>query len=91
MALVPAQEFAVRGALQGSLETFFEGPRRAWIAIVMSNILFSVVHVHLSMFFAAVTFVVGVFWGWLCYRHRSLVGACVSHLVLGLAVFFLYG
>lgn len=37
-------------------------------------------HLHISLAFAAASFVAGLGWGWLFAWQRSLVGAAVSHL-----------
>ncbi len=85
------QELIVRGALQSSLELFLVGPHRRRRAVLVSALLFSINHLHLSVAFAAMTFVPGVFWGWLFARHRNLVGPTLSHVVVGAYVFFVMG
>ncbi len=85
------QELTVRGALQSTLEMFLTGPRFRLHAILVSALLFSVCHLHLSFLFAAVAFVPGLYWGWLFSRQRNLVGVVVSHQVVGAYVFFVLG
>jgi len=91
VALVPVQEFLARGILQGSLQEFLTGPHVVWKAILISNLLFSTLHVHVSPSFALGTFVPGIFWGWLYSRHRTLIGVIVSHILIGAWIFYFVG
>ena len=91
VALVPVQEFLARGVLQGSLQEFLTGRNVAWKAILISNLLFSTLHVHVSPSFALGTFVPGIFWGWLYSRHRTLIGVIVSHILIGAWIFYFVG
>ncbi len=85
------QELIVRSALQASLESYLVGRRRIGKAILVSALMFSVNHLHLSFLFAMLAFVPGLFWGWLFSRKRNLVGVWVSHAVVGGFVFFVLG
>ncbi|MEQ9323404.1 MAG: cyclic nucleotide-binding domain-containing protein [Polyangiaceae bacterium] len=85
------QELIVRGALQSTLEMFLTGPRRRLSAIVVSAMLFSMTHLHMSFLFATLAFLPGLFWGWLFSRRRNLVGVTVSHAIVGGYVFFVMG
>lgn len=88
---VPIQELIVRGGLQGSLQAFLTGKYRALIAIFASNLIFAIVHLSLSHKLAYSVFLLGLFWGWLYYRHRNLLGVIVSHLLIGTWAFFFVG
>jgi len=85
------QELIVRGALQSSLELLLTGPRSRLAAIVVSAMLFSMTHLHMSFLFATLAFVPGLFWGWLFSRRRNLLGVTVSHALVGGYVFFIMG
>lgn len=85
------QELIVRGALQSTLEMFLTGPRRRVSAIVVSAMLFSMTHLHMSFLFATLAFLPGLFWGWLFSRRRNLVGVTASHAIVGGYVFFVMG
>jgi len=85
------QELVVRSALQSSLEKFLSGPNRIRNSIVLSALLFSVTHLHMSFLFATLAFLPGLFWGWLFSRRRNLLGVTVSHIVVGGFVFFILG
>ena len=53
------------------------------LAIVLSNVVFSVTHLHLGWICALSSFIPGLFWGWMYYRQRSLVGVSISHVLIG--------
>lgn len=89
LLLVPFQELLVRGALQGPLEELFVSPHRKLMAIVVSNLLFSVTHTHLSVILAFPVFLLGLFWGWLYSRTRTLIGVILSHWLVGMWAIFI--
>lgn len=91
--LVPIQEFVSRGAVQGPLYEFFTGSeRRRWFwAIVVSNTLFGVTHLHLTITYGLVAFTGGLLWGMLYARQRSLIGPVVSHIVVGVHALYVLG
>lgn len=87
----PLQELIARGALQSSLEEFLVGPNRRWWAIIVSNLLFCVTHLHVSLGMAFAVVVPGFVWGWLYSRQRSLVGVSISHMIVGGYAFYILG
>ncbi|MBT4016401.1 MAG: response regulator [Alphaproteobacteria bacterium] len=90
---VPVQEIIVRCGLQSLLVEFLYGSdtRRAVTAIVASNIVFAAAHSHLNLGFATVTFLGGLFFGWIFYRNRSIVGVSISHFIIGAAAMYALG
>ncbi|WP_058533689.1 cyclic nucleotide-binding domain-containing protein [Legionella saoudiensis] len=91
--LVPIQELIARCALQSTFFSFLPGNEtfRIWNAIILSNLIFSSVHSHLSLMFASLTFIPGLFWGWLFYKQSSLVSVSASHLLIGVWGIFILG
>lgn len=90
--LTPVQEFVARCGVQAPLYAFLQGPeweRRLW-AILVSNLVFSAAHAHISLAFALAAFIPGVFWGWIFARTNSLLAASVSHFMIGGAGLFLF-
>lgn len=85
------QELIVRSALQASLEEFLVGPNKRIVTLLVCALMFSVNHLHMSFLFAALTFVPGIFWGWLFSRRRHLIGPVLSHFAVGAFVFFVLG
>lgn len=87
----PVQELIYRGALQSSLQTFFVGRHKVLSAILISNLPFSMIHLHLSFSLAIAVYFFGMLWGWMYARHKTLVGVIVSHLIIGAFAFFILG
>ena len=81
----------MRGALQSTLEMFLMGPHRRRNAVLVSALLFSVAHLHMSFLFAALAFLPGLYWGWLFSKQRNLAGVVLSHQLIGGYVFFILG
>ena len=78
------QEFAARSFLHTAMEQLFEAPYAARRAALLSNLVFSVFHLHYSVLFAAMTFLVGLVYSAYWIRHRSLPGVTVLHAITGL-------
>ncbi len=89
----PVQELVARCALQSTFFSFLPGNEmfRKWNAILLSNLIFSSVHSHLSLTFAALTFIPGLFWGWLFHKENSFIGVSVSHILIGVWGIFIIG
>ena len=87
----PVQELIYRGALQSSLQTFFTGRHRTLSAILISNLPFSMIHLQISFSLAIAVYFLGVLWGWMFFRQKTLVGVVISHLIIGAFVFFVLG
>lgn len=87
----PLQEFIARGLLQSSLHSFLTGKHATFLAILASNLIFSTLHLYLSISYALSAFIPGIFWGWLYTRHKTLVGVIVSHMMVGLWTIYIVG
>lgn len=86
------QEFIARGCLQTIFSHYL--PRKnhnIWLPIILSNVLFAASHAHKSFLFAIITLIPGLFWGWLYNKQKSLLGVCVSHILLGTFAIFILG
>jgi len=84
LIFVPLQELIVRGALQSSFQELLISPHKTLMSILLSNLLFSVTHFHISIVVGLSVFLPGLFWGWLYSRHRTLVGVSISHQIFGI-------
>ena len=87
----PVQEFIARGCFQSSFQNFLVGKYRTLTAIVISNLMFSMTHLHISIGFALVAFIPGLFWGWQYARHKTLIGISISHIIIGLSASIFIG
>ncbi len=83
-AFSPVQEFIARGGIQTAFQKLMISKHNILIAILISNMIFSITHLHLSTATALVVIIPGLFWGWLYSRHTTLIGVCISHIIIGL-------
>ncbi|MBS0604699.1 MAG: cyclic nucleotide-binding domain-containing protein [Verrucomicrobia bacterium] len=81
---VPVQALMVNGCMQSAFTKFFVGPRRNFLAIVLSSLIFSTLHLQLSLSLAIFVFFVGCAWGWLYSRHQTILGISISHIIIGI-------
>ena len=80
----PIQEFIARGGIQSAFQELLISKHKNLIAVLIANIMFSMTHIHISTVIALVVFIPGLFWGWLYYRQKTLIGVCISHIIIGL-------
>lgn len=84
LLLVPFQELISRGGFQSCFQNFFSSKYRKLYANILTNLYFSVFHLHQSYILAFSVFLLGLFWGWLYSRQGTLVGPCISHGLIGI-------
>ncbi len=89
--LTPVQEFVTRSGVQAPLSRYLGGGSGAWKAIAVAGLLFSATHMHVSARMAIAVFPLGIYWGWMFHRRRSLVGVSVSHLLIANIGFLVVG
>lgn len=90
----PLQEMLARGFMQGLLYRNLSGVddrKRLWFSIIMANLIFGFSHLHLSTKFAITSIFLGMFWGWLYARNKTLIGPSVSHILVGIWCLFIVG
>lgn len=83
LIVAPLQEFLSRGGLQGPLEEFLSSKYKVPLAILVSNLLFSTMHLFMSLEIALLVFVPGVYFGWLYSRTHNLLGVWIAHAIVG--------
>jgi CRP-like cAMP-binding protein len=88
--IAPFEEL-VRGGMQGTMQHLMTGSNTKFRANLLCNIVFSAIHVHLSMGMTLLVFPVGMLWGRLFARQGSVVGPIVCHILLGSLAFFVVG
>lgn len=89
-AFTPIQETIARGT-QASFQLFLTSRYKTLEAVILSNMLFSATHLHVSIGLALAVFPIGLYWGWIFARQGSLVGSSVSHALLGVFGLFVVG
>ena len=80
-----AEEMVFRGAVLRSLLRWKENP---WICIVISAVLFAVIHMNPAQMPHA--FLIGLLLGWLYYRTDSIVPGVVYHWVNNTVAYVMY-
>lgn len=88
---VPVQEIIYRGAMQTTLQHLLLTKYRTLTAILVSNLPFSLIHLHISFALTIVVYFFGVYWGLIFAKQKSLVGCTFSHLIAGFFVFYIIG
>ena len=78
------QEFIGRGVIQGSLQRFVT-EQRPIVPILLTSALFGIFHLYVSVPFAVLTFAISLLFGWMYWRHRTLIGVTLAHFALGFA------
>jgi membrane protease YdiL (CAAX protease family) len=83
------QEFLARGVIQTAIESVLATRNATLWAIVTASALFGLVHMQLSVEIAVASFVCGLYWGYLYFRRRCLVGVSLSHFMIGAMAYVL--
>ena len=85
------QEFLSRGVLQSLLMQFLNQKYKIFISILVANLVFTAHHLYISNNVAIAAFLLGLYFGWLYARHRTLIGCWCAHVFLGSWMFFIVG
>lgn len=80
------QEVGFRGLYLGSLYKFMN-KMHPFLVIVLSSLVFGVLHAHLGLFGFLAAFFGSLLFGYLYLRHQNLMGVILLHFVLGLMLF----
>ena len=81
-----AEELFFRGLIQNLLLRVF---RRAWPAIILTGLLFALIHIPLYPHMPAL-WMLGIILGWSYYRYRTLVAPVLIHLWFNAASLILW-
>ena len=85
------QELVVRGFLQTSFTQIFR-EKRPFKSIFFSNFLFMSVHIPwFGLQQSVLTFIAGLWWGWIYHKRNTLIGATASHMFTGVFALFILG
>jgi len=81
--IVPLQELICRSILQLSLERFLIHKHRYSMSIIISNLIYASLNMFLSLNISIITFIVGVYFGFLFYRTKNLISPLIAHGLIG--------
>lgn len=78
------QEFMARGLVQTSLQRFLQD-RRGLRSVLLSSVIFAMLHLHFGIMAALVTYAASVVFGLFYLRHHNLAGVTLFHFGVGVA------
>lgn len=81
--IVPIQEFIMRGVVQNSVSRLLTGRYLGIMAVLITSLIFGALHLHASLNMGIAALISGILWGALYLRHKSLIGVCISHYIIG--------
>lgn len=86
---VVLQEFLTRGVMHENLRRIFTGKHSETIAIIVSSLIFGVLHIYLGIvYMAGATLLLGAL-GMLYRKQNTIWGLCIPHYICGIALTFL--
>ncbi|MBI5768913.1 MAG: cyclic nucleotide-binding domain-containing protein [Verrucomicrobia bacterium] len=87
-----AQEF-IRCAVQGTLDMIEVKPtiKTHWKSILVSDVVFASIHMHLGSMFALLAFIAGFVFGFMFWRARSYLAVATAHALFGVWAIFVIG
>lgn len=88
---VVAQEFLTRGLMHESIARIIPGKHAEGVAIIVSSLFFSAVHIHMGLPYMIGSFVLLSVFGMVYCKQRTIWGLCIPHFFLGESLKFLFG
>ena len=79
------QEFLARIVIQGSLYRIMVGKRLKLQSILLSSLIFAIMHIHLGFFFMIGAATLAGLIGILYQKQKSIIGVCIVHYVVGVS------
>jgi hypothetical protein len=77
------QEYVARGVGIAIVSRFL-GDHTSYKPVFFVSILFSIFHLHLSLSTALMILLMSLFFGFIYRRHKTLIGVCYLHFLLGI-------
>ena len=77
------QEFITREMFQSTLQRFMIDKTNGVSAIALCSLIFTVLHLHISLSYAAVSMLFSFIWGLMYKRHKTIAGTSLSHFLIG--------
>ena len=81
--VVAIQDFLSKGVIQTTIEHVLVGRHARLWSIITASALFGLVHIQLSVEIAIASSLLGVYWGVVYVKSRTLIGVGISHLLIG--------
>ncbi len=81
--IVPVQELVVRGGIQGLLVHLLSGKYKLLMSLIISNMIYSTLHLFLGFVISIVVFLGGMYIGWIYSRTNNLISSTIAHAILG--------
>ena len=79
------QEFLARSVVQGNLKRIMVGKHTGTLAIVLSSLIFAVLHIHLGFLFMIGAVILAGLEGILYDKQQSIFGVWIVHWVFGVS------
>lgn len=89
-AFVPLQEYIRSICIQHSFYKILPAGNK-WKPVILTSLLFSILHLHISTWIALLVVFLGSFWGWLFLRQGNLLGVITSHIIIGFLSIYVIG
>jgi membrane protease YdiL (CAAX protease family) len=77
------QETLIRGIYQTVFYNSIQHPQKKWLVIILASSIFGAVHLNFSLTLAVFSSLLSIPWGWLYFRHRTVIGVTLSHWLIG--------
>ena len=77
------QETLIRGIYQTVFYDSSQHPQKYWLVIILASGVFGAVHLNYSLTLAIFSALLSIPWGWLYFRHRTVIGVTLSHWLIG--------
>lgn len=83
------QEFLTRGAMHENLRRIFMGKHRESLSIIVSSLIFGVLHIHMGLIYMLGAAILLGGLGMLYCKQNTIWGLCIPHYVLGISLVFM--
>jgi hypothetical protein len=89
----PIQEFVARAGIQAPILDAFRGHARLGAAVStgVAAVTFGAMHIAYGFGPVLLTGAIGIYWGVAFLHTRSVLAISVSHMILGVAAFYVFG
>ena len=89
LPIVAMQELLFRGVAQTAVGMVMQGKNKKFYSILTVSCLFGLGHIQFNWLFALLSLFLGISWGYMYHRHRTIIGVTISHFLLGSMAYLL--